>query len=421
LLLRISRVIIFVWLLAVVPGRNLWNMAYIDFPQYYMGGVIARHGAWEALYPVPKPDSLHNPGYITDSTMRPDYEALAKATGVGDAMRFMQPPPAALLFLPMAFLPYKIAAIVWLFLLCLACWWLSVRMGHITTLLWPHARGLALVLPLVFALSPIPYFTVRIGNTSPLVAVCLVEAVLALLRPNSLRALLPLLVAGLLKYAAVILLPMLIIMRHFRLLLATGVATLCICTITLWIGGITPYKHFFYDLLPTFGRSIDGIYNLSLQAVVSRLCPPPYPPRLWQWLLPALECLSLGGVLLALRRRPPATSVPHYAVGAALLLFSWLLIFGPITWEHYLLYFVPFWGAVLGVYRRSKLLAAAAGLAILLQLLPFYYATGTTPLRWAANTAWVGMLLMGLLGAELATCRSRPTEDVAVAPAPAEA
>jgi hypothetical protein len=40
-----------------------------DFDQYYMGGVIARHGAWDALYPIPR-DGM-NPGEPENSTLRP--------------------------------------------------------------------------------------------------------------------------------------------------------------------------------------------------------------------------------------------------------------------------------------------------------------------------------------------------------------
>src|SRR6266481_2570891 len=55
---------------------------YHDFSQFYLGGLIARHGAWDALYPIPHKDSAHNPGEGADSDMRPEYARLGAAAGV---------------------------------------------------------------------------------------------------------------------------------------------------------------------------------------------------------------------------------------------------------------------------------------------------------------------------------------------------
>jgi hypothetical protein len=34
-----------------------------DFGQYYMGGLMALHGEWDALYPVPRQGALTNAGF----------------------------------------------------------------------------------------------------------------------------------------------------------------------------------------------------------------------------------------------------------------------------------------------------------------------------------------------------------------------
>src|SRR5438132_34758 len=66
------------------PTSLLGTLGTGDFPQFYMGGVMARLGYWDSLYPIPNPDSVNNPGMPEDSTMRPRYEAEAERTHVDD-------------------------------------------------------------------------------------------------------------------------------------------------------------------------------------------------------------------------------------------------------------------------------------------------------------------------------------------------
>jgi hypothetical protein len=59
-------------------GKLIWydytHRTYtFDFNQYYMGGMIARAGAWDSLYPIPIPGSNVNVGYSEGSTLRPRY------------------------------------------------------------------------------------------------------------------------------------------------------------------------------------------------------------------------------------------------------------------------------------------------------------------------------------------------------------
>jgi hypothetical protein len=79
-----------------------------DYPQYYMGGLMALNGAWDSMYPIPNPGSHTNPGFVGNSTLRPRYRELALSHGVSEeSVRFMQPPPLALLLAPLALMPVK--------------------------------------------------------------------------------------------------------------------------------------------------------------------------------------------------------------------------------------------------------------------------------------------------------------------------
>src|SRR5205085_11154864 len=93
-----------------------------DFSQYYMGGVMARLGAWDSIYPIPKPNTTLNVGYIEGSTMKPRYELEATKRGVGDEPRYIQPPPVALLYVPLSFFTYSQADFIWMTVL-IGCTW----------------------------------------------------------------------------------------------------------------------------------------------------------------------------------------------------------------------------------------------------------------------------------------------------------
>jgi hypothetical protein len=127
--------------LALGIGANMaWHFhrrlpQVADFPQYYMAGLIAKTGAWESLYPQPIVGSEINPGNPEGSALQPRYAQLAIAAGVElDTFRFIQPPPVALLLMPLALLPFKISYVVWMSLLVLATWGIGVQAGRIYTI-----------------------------------------------------------------------------------------------------------------------------------------------------------------------------------------------------------------------------------------------------------------------------------------------
>src|SRR5437762_13297090 len=54
---------------------------YHDFSQFYMGGLVARHHAWDALYPIPHAGSVNSPGEWEESDTRAAYRELAEGAG----------------------------------------------------------------------------------------------------------------------------------------------------------------------------------------------------------------------------------------------------------------------------------------------------------------------------------------------------
>src|SRR3954447_5825135 len=61
------------YLIVTILGRLMISRSNQDFPQYYMGGSMARIGAWDSLYPTPLDRKTRNPGFLDGSVMKPRY------------------------------------------------------------------------------------------------------------------------------------------------------------------------------------------------------------------------------------------------------------------------------------------------------------------------------------------------------------
>jgi hypothetical protein len=346
-----------------------------DFAQYYMGALMALSGEWDAMYPIPRPGALTNAGFSDSSDLHQRYLELAKSRGVGDfSMRFMQPPPCALLLAPLALLPYRASHLCWTLLLIVAAWGVARQAGEF------HARALGRVtrwvgvLILLVCLSPQAHRWVRVGNLSVLIAWLIGFAVLEISRRDSARAAAAIVVGSILKYALLVLAPLLLAARRWRTLawsIALGAAML----LASWlIMGSGPFTVFFRDIAPTLSRSTligenQALYRVLLdQAGAQR---EDALPRSLEMLFLVLQIGSLLTILaIIFTRRRDTWNRPAIVFAAALSLVAWLLIFSPIFWEHYHAYLAPFWGWLIYQAARSRLRAALGWLAIALAYLP---------------------------------------------------
>ncbi len=94
-----------------------------DFPQYYMGGVIARNGAWDSLYPDSAADVGHESGACRkiprSGQVMPNWKSVITKS-VACATWSRRPQQSC--FWPMSYVPSRWAHLVWLELLCLVTW-----------------------------------------------------------------------------------------------------------------------------------------------------------------------------------------------------------------------------------------------------------------------------------------------------------
>jgi len=405
---------------------------YQDFPQYYMGGLIARTGTWDSLYPIPKPGADSNPGAPDTSTMRPRYQELAERYGIGDSTRYMQPPPLALLLIPLSWLPAHACFYLWTGLLCMAAWGISLQAATIYEICiadrpapgfapapsrWrAYAPG---ILILLICLSPQAHRWVRVGNMSPIVGWLIGVATLALVRRRDNVGAVALFVGALAKYALLVLAPLYLAMRRWRAIILCIVLAIVLFIISLIaMRSLGPYRTFIYEIVPTLSRPRLQGENQALYPTILRMTGRESMPPHLAMTLRCIEFACLALILTVIFAAPQRYWLrPPNVFCAALALIAWLLVFSPITWEHYFAYLAPFWGWMVYQAGRSTLRAIVTIAAIALSYVPITLIHGIRlPEPIFSHLFW--SMLLTLLLALWVMLRDHTASSVSDAPEP---
>jgi hypothetical protein len=420
---RACAVLALAFLAVTIVGKLLWHWSNQDFPQYYMGGVMARLGEFDSLYPFPKPGGLRNPGFIEDSDMKPRYAAEAEKRGVGQQVRYMQPPPFALLLIPLSFLTYTQGYFVWTIAMMLCTWWIALQasavyracLGRVT-----HGAG---ILTLLVATSPAAHRWIRVQNMSPLIGALIGAALLGLLRKTPARVAVATWLGGIAKYATGVLLPLFIVMRAWRALIWLIAISVLSLIVSLWIMTWQPFDEYLHKIAPTLKNTNTLVANQAIQGFVARAIhgtaetqrieeleaklagAPLLPPEAKLAITSAqvLVLLLILGLMFSYWRRGGHFWIEHppLMIAAASALICWLLIFSPMYWEHYTAYVAPLFGWALWEATRSKFRAVIFILAALLLYAPLPVIFKKLPDPWAAHILWATCLLLGLAIARL--------------------
>jgi hypothetical protein len=377
-----------------------------DFPQYYMAGRIALAGAWDSLYPIPKATSRTNPGAWVDSDMRPRYAQLcAQAELSPAANRYIQPPPLALLLIPLALIPAGLSYWLWLILLAFAAWGVGLEAAKIYSLSRDRIDRVAGILTLLICISPQAFRWVRVANMSVLVGWLIGYATLELARRDSVRGAAALALGTLAKYAVIVLVPLHLVMGRWRTVAMAAVMGVAMVGVSLLVMGMGPFHVFSHEIAPTLGRTVLMSENFSLYAFLLRfdgIKDERAMPRTMEILFRLLEIASVSGILLIVWiKRPAIRAEPRFVFAAALALVSWLLIFSPIFWEHYHAYLAPFWGWLVAEAMQSRGRFIAALVAMVLAYVPVTIAARQLhlpelPEPFYSHLLWA-TVLMGLL------------------------
>ena len=346
-----------------------------DFSQFYMGGLIARHKAWDQLYPIPKPGSLNSPGAWEYSDTRPGYRAMADEAGVPEkASRYIQPPPFALLLEPVAMFKYRTAKKVWKLLMVFCAWGVAVMAGRSYELAAGRRSALAGVIALGVAISPLTLGTLQLMNVSPFIALMAGIAALGLASGRAESGAVAMVIGAAAKYATVPLLPLYVAMRKWHAVFTLAMTSAALLAISIGIMGTGPFKVFIHEMLPTFGRTYTAFYNHSFTALLTQCVTGDMRiPLSTGWMIGARAVqwgafFALLGILFG--RKAEFWREPVQVMAASASLLCWFLIFSPILWDHYFFYLVPLWGWLAWEARRSIPRAVVVGLVILFQSLP---------------------------------------------------
>jgi hypothetical protein len=148
-----------------LPILSAGRLTHSDFLSLYTGGAMVRDSQGGRLY---------------DLDLQGAYQAKAFGLQAADSgfglLPFINPPHAALLFMPFAYLPAKAAASVYFAFNCLIAGWLLFRLGGLAA----GWSGTAQILLLTTILATeVFWYSLSTGTMTLLVFVCLLEYYLA--------------------------------------------------------------------------------------------------------------------------------------------------------------------------------------------------------------------------------------------------
>ena len=397
---QISVLFATLWLLITIPLGIVIRPTIPDFEQFYIGGVIASRGEWDALYPIPKPRSLDNPGLRIHSDAKPKWKSLSKDLGTRDHTHFMLPPPSALLFAPLAFFSYQEAFWFWTFFETACVWGVAILGARLLRYVFGRLSRWEGVLILLIAVSPMTARAIRIANVSPPIALALAVALLAALRGDQpARGAWALLLGATFKYATLVLAPLLLAMRRWRMFIYLSVFGLLAVAMTVAFAGLAPFVEFYQTILPTLSRPSMFRGNQSLPGFLARVFGRPLTPVISI----ALNFARLFSLLMILwvmfKISPRQWRRPVNVLAGAGLLVSWLLVFSPIAWEHWPIFLCPVWGWLLWEVSQPGWRRVAALASLTLMCLPsgIFHVKGFASYRFSLPEPLNSSQLIGVI------------------------
>jgi hypothetical protein len=392
---RLCHVICILWLFVAIPLTFLVRPTYQDFSLYYMAGVCARTGHWDALYPRVPPNSTELD--CDPSLLKPKLMALAEQWHVGLSMPYIQPAWNAMFFAGLTVLPYPIAHALWIAILILCTYGMARYAARTYTACAGGETKLAGAVMLIVALSALAYRTIRVGNVSAVVGFAIVFTTFEMQRRDGIRSALAIWIGGLLKYATAMFLPVLMLTGRWRTIVWTAALGIATIAVALSIAGIAPFREYAV-VAQEINKSIRYAGNQSLHGFLLRATgqsPVPQWAKLSMNVLQIVVGLALLGLLI--RRRRALLTRPPVLFAAVVASVAWLMIFAPFFWDHYHIYFAPFWGWMLWEGLQSLARRVIAFAAIALAWVPLPAALWFDwPEPWGSYMLWSVCLMLGL-------------------------
>ncbi|WP_410812980.1 glycosyltransferase 87 family protein [Micromonospora sp. 067-2] len=326
------------------------------------------------------------------------YDYLKPGTQYG----FTYPPFAALVMLPMAYLPWPAAIAVSVLASVVTTtvliWWLVDPIARRAG--WTRWFALAVALCLAAAFEPMRE-TVNFGQVNTLLLFLVAVDLLRLLPAGNRWAGVGIGLATAIKLTPGIFIVYLLVTGRWRAALtASGAAA----AVSLLAGALFPdaSREFWTEALWNTGRvgELAFVSNQSLRGVVARL--DPQHPSTLLWLL-----LVLGTLALWAWRSRAAVAAGDEATGLALTGAVMCLV-SPVTWVHHLVWLLPAlillvdnaMAAPAGRRRRVLLVAATIGYALLISRTVWFWEkdfTGVDGFLGSNAYVWISLALLAFL------------------------
>jgi hypothetical protein len=307
--------------------------------------------------------------------MKPHYEALANRRGVGSTFRFIQLPPNALLYYPLAFFSAQNAYRLWHIVMAIFIVIAAIQAGRIYQVMAAKPSYVAGFVTLLVGCSPLMNYTARVSNTGPMLAACYGATLLGLLRAETtgsqVQSAMGVVVGGFTKFAPGVILPVMISMRRWRTIAWVIGISIVITAVTVCVTGTDVWLEFLRVIWPPLQKSSDSEACQSVWGFLARVKHqfPLHPTTVTQ--IKIAQDTVLAGILLMLVRRKAFWNVSEHIAAAAAALMAWLLIFAPVAWQFYHCMLTPLWGWLIWEAVRGKtLMRCAVVAAILLTLVP---------------------------------------------------
>ena len=370
----------------------------VDFSAYYLAGKVLDESPGESIYDLP----LFADGRLNLNVEDPEgswWYADAGRFRVPFAAPYIYPPLFAVVMKPLSRLPFATAYFVWTVGTVLAVAWavlLSLSLAGVRV-----GARLAVVLGVgVFSYYPL-WDNLFFGQISGVILFLFAAGVWLLVRNRALGSALCFAVATMIKLTPVLVVPVLIIHRRWKWLVAYAMFMAALLGGAVWQAGWAEHAEFLHKALPSMSCGAPVCTNTSVVAFVQEL--------------------FLGGVP---RSTHPLETIPAgaCAVSRWVALAIYLLMIGRCWMRRRD-----------GLVVRDIVLIAMLGIAVspiswwhhsVLDLLPFIYLWGTgvksralTALALIVSTNVVGFVALGLANhvAQLVFAAIVPGLTIAVA------
>jgi hypothetical protein len=245
---------------------------------------------------------------------------------------------------------------------------------------------------------------IRIRNCTPPIAVCFAVATLALIgseRPGrAASAAASIVVGALMKYATLALLPLVVLTRRWRTLVAVGVAGALVVAAGCLVmsGGL--WRTYFTEIAPKLHWPSTFPGNQTIPGFLVRWTKQkPLATPVTVGMYAAQVVLFAAIVTAVARRRGDVRDRAETMVPAAAALVAWVIAFSPSGWEHWPIWLAPFWGWLVVEGRRSLVAAVVVTVTLALMYVPLTIFTNPGFLHYpiVLGEPWNSSQLAGVL------------------------